>query len=117
MPLGERKINLCGLEPIFSFNTTSLQKKVRIGRWTRDSCQIIVQYVLMNNMFDLNQGNVVNLKKIDKILNEKATVLKTFNNVILELTYEADVDTLQTEIQDSSNLQIVYQNTVQWCIE
>ena len=71
----------------------------------------------MNNMFDLNQGSVVNLKKIDKILNEKATVLKTFNNVILELTYEADVDTLQTEIQDSSNLQIVYQNTVQWCIE
>ena len=44
------------------------------------------------------------LKKIEKSLNEKAIVLKDFDNDILELIDEADADTLLTGIQDSSNL-------------
>ena len=43
-------------------------------------------------------------KKIEKSLNEKATVFKNFDNDIFKLIDEADVDTLLTEIQDSSNL-------------
>ena len=58
----------------------------------------------MAEMSGLTQGDVLNLKKIEKSLNEKATVLKNFDNDILELIDEADVDTLLTEIQDSSNL-------------
>ena len=58
----------------------------------------------MGEMSDLTQGDVVNLKRIEKSLHEKATVLENFDNDILKLTDEADVDTLATEIQDSSNL-------------
>ena len=57
----------------------------------------------MAEMFGLTQGDVFNLKKIES-LNEKATALKNLDNDILELFDEADVDTLLTVIQDSSNL-------------
>ena len=57
----------------------------------------------MVEMFGLTQGDVFNLKKIES-LNEKATALKNLDNDILELFDEADVDTLLTVIQDSSNL-------------
>ena len=77
----------------------SLQKKVQI----RNGHRIHVKR-LMAEMSSLTQGDVLNLKKIEKSLNEKATVLKNFDNDILELIDEADVDTLLTEIQDSSNL-------------
>ena len=77
----------------------SLQKKVQI----RNGHRIHVKR-LMAEMSGLTQGDVLNLKKIEKSLNEKATVLKNFDNDILELIDEADVDTLLTEIQDSSNL-------------
>ena len=41
---------------------------------------------------------------VEKGLNEKAIVLKNFDNDILELIDESDLDTLPTEIQDSSTL-------------
>ena len=72
-----------------------LQKKVQIN-----GHRIHVKG-LMVEMSGLTQGDVLNLKKIEKSLNEKATVLKNFDNDILELIDEADVDTLLTEIQDS----------------
>ena len=49
-------------------------------------------------MSGLTQGDVVNLRKIEKSLNEKATVLKNFDNDILELIDEADVDTKTHQI-------------------
>ena len=55
----------------------------------------------MTEMSSLNQCDVVNLKRIEKSLNEKVIV---FDNDILELIGKADADTLLTEIQDSSNL-------------
>ena len=55
----------------------------------------------MAEMSGLTQGDVVILRKIEKSLNEKATVLKNFDNDILELIEEAGV---LTKIQDSSNL-------------
>ena len=77
----------------------SLQKKVQITNEHR-----IHFKRLMAKMSSLTQGDALNLKKIEKSLNEKATVLRNFGNDILELIDEADVDTLLTEIQDSSNL-------------
>lgn len=50
----------------------------------------------MGKMSGLNQGDVVNLKKIERSLIEKTSVLKTFDDDILELIDEADVDTLLT---------------------
>ena len=77
----------------------SLQKKVQI----RNGHRIHIKR-LMGEMSGLTQGDVVNLKRIEKSLHEKATVLENFDDDILELIDEADVDTLVTEIQDSSNL-------------
>ena len=74
----------------------SLQKKVQI----KNGHRIHVKR-LKAEMSGLTQGDVVNLRKIEKSLNEKATVLKNFDNDILELIEEAGV---LTEIQDSSNL-------------
>ena len=50
----------------------------------------------MDEMSGLNQGDVVNLKKIERSLIEKTSVLQTFDDDILELIDEADVDTLLT---------------------
>ena len=50
----------------------------------------------MDEISGLNQGDVVNLKKIERSLIEKTSVLQTFDDDILELIDEADVDTLLT---------------------
>ena len=99
MPLGGTTTKPVRIRTNFSSNMASLQKKVQI----RNGHRIHVKR-LMAEMSGLTQGDVLNLKKIEKSLNEKATVLKNFDNDILELIDEADVDTLLTEIQDSSNL-------------
>ena len=99
MPLGGTTTKPVRIRTNFSSNMTSLPKKVQI----RNGHRIHVKR-LMVEMSGLTQGDVLNLKKIEKSLNEKATVLKNFDNDILELIDETDVDTLLTEIQYSSNL-------------
>ena len=99
MPLGGTATKPVRKRTNFSSNMASLQKKVQI----RNGHRIHVKR-LMAEMSGLTQGYVLNLKRIEKSLNEKPTVLKNFDNDILELIDEADVDTLFTEIQDSSNL-------------
>ena len=89
MTLGGTTTKPVRIRTNFSSHMASLQKKVQI----RNGHRIHVKR-LMAEMSGLTQGDVLNLKKIEKSLNEKATVLKNFDNDILELINEADVHTI-----------------------